>query len=140
VQKHFAAVGAAARAHDHAGWPEPATAVVGVAQCVDDVLAAIEVGLAWHASSLGGGSGSPEERQLGEAIAATVALLKEAGPDVHTPDRESAAVVVAPDLVAAAGRLSEKDAKLAQKLDQLQPFIAVFPQECMGQLASFGPT
>ena len=23
---------------------------------------------------------------------------------------------------------------------QLQPFIAVFPQECMGQLASFGPT
>jgi hypothetical protein len=29
---------------------------------------------------------------------------------------------------------------LAQKLDQLQPFIAVFPQECMGQLASFGPT
>ena len=35
---------------------------------------------------------------------------------------------------------SEKDAKLAQKLGQLQPFIAVFPQECMGQLASFGPT
>jgi hypothetical protein len=28
----------------------------------------------------------------------------------------------------------------AQKLGQLQPFIAVFPQECMGQLASFGPT
>ena len=35
---------------------------------------------------------------------------------------------------------SEKDAKLAQKLGQLQPFIVVFPQECMGQLASFGPT
>ena len=35
---------------------------------------------------------------------------------------------------------SEKDAELAQKLGQLQPFIAVFPQECMGQLASFGPT
>ena len=33
-----------------------------------------------------------------------------------------------------------KDAKLAQKLGQLQPFIAVLPQECMGQLASFGPT
>jgi hypothetical protein len=31
----------------------------------------------------------------------------------------------------------EKDAKLAQKLGQLQPFIAVYPQECMGQLASF---
>jgi hypothetical protein len=29
-------------------------------------------------------------------------------------------------------RASEKDAKLAQKLAQLQPFIAVFPQECMG--------
>ena len=36
--------------------------------------------------------------------------------------------------------LSKKDAKFAQKLGQLQLFIAVFPQECMGQLASFGPT
>ena len=35
---------------------------------------------------------------------------------------------------------SEKDAKLAQRLGQLQPFIAAFPQEYMGQLASFGPT
>ena len=35
---------------------------------------------------------------------------------------------------------SGKDAKLAQKLGQLQPFTAVFPQECMGQPASFGPT
>jgi alpha-ketoglutarate-dependent taurine dioxygenase len=34
----------------------------------------------------------------------------------------------------------EKDAKLAQKLGQLQPFIVVSPQECTGQLASFGPT
>jgi hypothetical protein len=34
---------------------------------------------------------------------------------------------------------SEKDAKLAQKLGQLQPFMVVFPQECMGQFASFGP-
>jgi hypothetical protein len=34
----------------------------------------------------------------------------------------------------------EKDAKLAQKLGKLQPFVAVFPQACMGQLASFGPT
>jgi hypothetical protein len=24
-------------------------------------------------------------------------------------------------------------------LDQLQPFLAVFPQECTGQLAYFGP-
>ena len=35
---------------------------------------------------------------------------------------------------------SEKDANLAQKLGQLQHFIVVFPQECMGQLGSFGPT
>ena len=35
---------------------------------------------------------------------------------------------------------SEKDAKLAQKLDQLQPFIDVIPQECVGQLAYFGQT
>jgi hypothetical protein len=34
----------------------------------------------------------------------------------------------------------EKAAKLAQKLGQLQPFVAVSLQECMGQLASFGPT
>jgi hypothetical protein len=35
---------------------------------------------------------------------------------------------------------SEKDAKLAQTLGQLQPFVAAFPQECTGQIASFGPT
>ena len=35
---------------------------------------------------------------------------------------------------------SEKDAKLAQKLNLSQLFLAVFPQRCMGQLASFGPT
>ena len=35
---------------------------------------------------------------------------------------------------------SEKDAKLAKKLGQLQPYIAVFPQGCTRQLASFGPT
>jgi hypothetical protein len=29
---------------------------------------------------------------------------------------------------------------LTQKLGQPQPFIAVFPQECMSQLVSFGPT
>jgi hypothetical protein len=37
-------------------------------------------------------------------------------------------------------RESEKDAELSQNLGQLQPFLAVFPQEHMGQLASFGPT
>jgi hypothetical protein len=35
---------------------------------------------------------------------------------------------------------SEKDTKLAQKLGQLQPVMAVFLLESMGQLASFGPT
>ena len=30
-----------------------------------------------------------------------------------------------------------KTPKLAQRLGQLQPFTAVFPQECMGQLAIF---
>ena len=34
------------------------------------------------------------------------------------------------------GRAIEKDAKLAHP----QPFTAVFPQECLGQLAYFGPT
>ena len=39
------------------------------------------------------------------------------------------------------GAASEKDiAKLAQTFGQLQPFIAVLPQECMGYLADFGPT
>jgi hypothetical protein len=36
------------------------------------------------------------------------------------------------------GAASEKT--FSQKLGQLQPFIAVFPQESVGQLASFGPT
>ena len=35
---------------------------------------------------------------------------------------------------------SEKGAKLAQKLGQLQPFTAVFLQEYMGQPSSFMPT
>jgi hypothetical protein len=37
-------------------------------------------------------------------------------------------------------REGEKDTKLAQKLGKLQPFMSVFLLECMGQLASFGPT
>ena len=42
--------------------------------------------------------------------------------------------------VGAPHHASEKVVKLVQKLGQLQPLIAVFPQECMGQLAYFGPT
>jgi hypothetical protein len=33
-----------------------------------------------------------------------------------------------------------EDAKLAQKLGQPQPFVAVFPREHVGQLAPSGPT
>jgi hypothetical protein len=36
--------------------------------------------------------------------------------------------------------LREKDARLAQKLGQLQPFVAVFSQGCTGQLGPLGPT
>jgi hypothetical protein len=35
---------------------------------------------------------------------------------------------------------SEKDTKLAQKMGQFRPLIAVLPQRCTGQLASVGPT
>ena len=44
-----------------------------------------------------------------------------------------------PVRVAAEENTCEKDVKLAQNFGQLQPFLAVSPQECMGQLASFGP-
>jgi hypothetical protein len=37
-------------------------------------------------------------------------------------------------------RQVRKNAKSAQQLVQLQPFLAVFLLECMGQLAYFGPT
>jgi hypothetical protein len=40
---------------------------------------------------------------------------------------------------ARAGHASEKAAILAQQLGQLQPFVAVSPQDSKGQLASFGP-
>jgi hypothetical protein len=38
------------------------------------------------------------------------------------------------------GKVRKKDAKLAQKLGQLQPFLAVFLLECIGQPVYFGPT
>jgi hypothetical protein len=37
-------------------------------------------------------------------------------------------------------RQSEHGAVSLQKSGQLQPFVTVFPQGCMGQRASFGPT
>ena len=36
-------------------------------------------------------------------------------------------------------RKVRKGVKLAQKLGQFQPSIAVFPQECMRQVVYFGP-
>ena len=35
---------------------------------------------------------------------------------------------------------SERGAVSGQMLGQLQPFVAAFPPECMGRLASSGPT
>ena len=68
-------------------------------------------------------------------------------PGAELPrDPRAAGGVRSPDLRrrgagdSAAGAASENDAKLAQKLGQLQPSIAVFPQECMGQRVSFEPT
>jgi hypothetical protein len=40
--------------------------------------------------------------------------------------------------VASSACRGEKDTKLAQKLGQLQPFMAVFPRECTGRPPSFG--
>ena len=50
------------------------------------------------------------------------------------------ALPVLPEALGAPHQIREKDTKLAQKLGQRQPFIAVFPQDCAGQLAYFGPT
>jgi hypothetical protein len=53
----------------------------------------------------------------------------------HASSRE-----MVPTMISCSERMSEKDTKLTQKLGQLQPFMAVFPPECVGQLASSGPT
>jgi hypothetical protein len=53
--------------------------------------------------------------------------------------RRSSAMAVDFDEFCMLAEQVRKGAELAQKLGQLQPFIAVFTQECMGQLASFGP-
>jgi hypothetical protein len=49
-------------------------------------------------------------------------------------------VVVFFVLPGADGTAGEKGAKLVQMLGHLQPFLAVLPHECMGQLTPFGPT
>jgi hypothetical protein len=73
-----------------------------------------------------------------EAEAAARAAAEEEAFRAKAAEAEAARAMAAE--TAAALVTSEKDAKLAHKLGQLQPFIAVFPQECLGQLASFGPT
>ena len=78
------------------------------------------------ARQAGGGAVRVAELLLAEDFA--VVLLAEG-------DWDGLAVAAPPLWIA-----SEKDAKLAQKLGQLQPFTAVFPRECMGQPASSGPT
>jgi hypothetical protein len=54
------------------------------------------------------------------------------GPGAHLPFCDTKLPVEA--------RVKVRETRLAQKSGQLQSFPAVFPQECMGQLASFGPT
>jgi hypothetical protein len=56
----------------------------------------------------------------------------EAAPRIKNPCRGRCSPM---RLVRARMRRSEKDAKLAQKLGQLRLFVAVFSQECTGQLA-----
>jgi hypothetical protein len=48
-------------------------------------------------------------------------------------------IVARPTFVLLVAQVRETPS-LGQKLDQLQTFIAVFPPECMGQIASSGPT
>jgi hypothetical protein len=53
------------------------------------------------------------------------------GGDGGVLERDQLAELAAAHLPAPEVHISE--------LDQLQPFLAVFPQECTGQLAYFGP-
>jgi hypothetical protein len=61
-------------------------------------------------------------------------------PPKTTEDEDDATVIISRRFAPPPLHPSEKDTKLAQKLGQLQLFIAVSPQECMGQLASSRPT
>jgi hypothetical protein len=91
----------------------------------------------------GTGAGSGRER-VRRALAdkrrtrSTPRRASACGPGGSTPGRAAPPTRTRRSPPPAAAHLpGEKDAKLAQKLGQLQPFRAVFPQECMGQLASF---
>jgi hypothetical protein len=77
------------------------------------------------------------------ALAAIVGAEPTADPGAlglavpFTDDKHAPAAATAPPPLPPS---SEKGAELAQNLGRLQPFMAVFPLQCMGQLASFGPT
>jgi hypothetical protein len=68
--------------------------------------------------------------------------------DQHGPLAPRRLAVLPLRLEAAAEALAEggvlragaKGAVSAQKLGQLQPFVAALPWECLAQLVSFGPT
>ena len=85
------------------------------------------------------------QRQADEAARRSKSFFKSPAPrNFLPPTPNKASSFSIPNFGAGFRRLSnpgEKDAKLTQKLGQLQLFlVAVHPQECMGQLASFGPT
>jgi hypothetical protein len=88
-----------------------------------------------------------EHVQWGWAVNASVAL-GQAAEDSPDPKEALAALVARLEDVARSEprRPGEKETVSAQKLDQLQPFLAAaLPQECMGdgpsgQLATYGPT
>ena len=57
--------------------------------------------------------------------------------------RGEAVEIAAPEPIAqlaAHGGTGPRGDAQASKLGQLQPFVPVSPQECLGKLASFGPT
>jgi hypothetical protein len=62
-------------------------------------------------------------------------------PSIYLESADAATNVVRVDKqLSEARRVRDEVSKVRKKLGQLQHFIAVFPQECMGRLASFGPT
>ena len=79
-----------------------------------------------------------QKQESAEALAKTEALLAASTQALQKAREETRASRMWG--MAESASTSEKDAKLAQKLGQFQPFLAVFLLECMGQLVYFGPT
>jgi hypothetical protein len=68
---------------------------------------------------------------------ATLSSAAPAAPVPPLPPTPSQPPTPRRSMVRSGWPASEKDAKLAQKLGQLQPFIAVYQHECMGQPNTF---